>query len=68
LDPANTDKNRFNWGAFNSTYFQDQITNDNTFQGIYQDYDNSGYNYTIDINNGARFNKTMKDLIDVRIY
>jgi len=44
------------------------IKNDNLFQGIYQDYDNSGYNFTIDINNNVVFSRTFKNLIDVSIY
>jgi hypothetical protein len=68
LDPSNMDESTYFYGTSNSTFYKDEIKNDNLFQGIYQDYDNSGYNFTIDINNNVVFSRTFKNLIDVSIY
>ena len=65
LDPSLTDESTYFFGKSNSTFFKDQIKNDNLFQGIYQDYDNSGYNVTVDINNYPVFNRSINYLIDV---
>lgn len=63
LDPSNMDKNPF----MNYTYNQDNSTSKNLLEGIYQDYDNSGYNITIQLNTITSFYNIMNNLIAVRL-